>query len=71
MERILTCWTNNHKQPNTNLNFLIICEREISLFEDLKEKVGQERAAGIKDLEFEISQGWSEWFKNCAYLYSL
>jgi hypothetical protein len=45
-----------------NLIFLIIQEKAVSLFEDLKQKAQEEGTANAQDLEFKASHGWFERF---------
>jgi hypothetical protein len=54
-----------------NLSFLIIQEKALSLFKDLKLRAEEESIANSEELEFKASRGWFEKFNNCANLHSL
>jgi hypothetical protein len=46
-----------------NLNFLVIREKAVSLFKDLKLKAEEGSRVNVEDLEFKASHGWFERFK--------
>jgi hypothetical protein len=56
-----------------NLSFLIIQDKAVSLFKDLKLnlKAQEEGVANAEDLEFKASYGSLERFKTCGNLHSL
>jgi hypothetical protein len=71
LERLLTRWINSHIELNMNLSFLIIKEKAVLLFEDLKVKAQKGSIANVEDLEFKASHGWLERFKTRANFHSL
>jgi len=59
----LTRWINSHNQHNMNLNFLVIQEKAVSLFKDLKLKAEEGGRVNVEDLELKANHGWFERFK--------
>jgi hypothetical protein len=69
--RLFTHCIHGHNQRNVNLSFVIIQEKALSLFKDLKLRAEEEGVADVQNPEFKASHGWCERLKTCSNLWSL
>jgi hypothetical protein len=67
MEKLSLIWIENLQQQRMPISLMLIQEKALSLFEDLKRKHG-ERVGGHTSI---ASHGWFQRFKACAKLHNI
>nr|XP_028576556.1 tigger transposable element-derived protein 1-like isoform X1 [Podarcis muralis] len=71
LERLLVQWIDCHGDRGAPLSFLLIQEKALSLFEDLKRKKAEKGDASAVGMGFKASKGWFDRFKRRAYLHNV
>jgi hypothetical protein len=60
LEGLLTHWINSHNHQFMNLSWLVIHEKVLSLFKDLKKNAVEDGETGIKHHEYIVTDDWLE-----------
>ncbi|XP_060124428.1 tigger transposable element-derived protein 1-like isoform X1 [Zootoca vivipara] len=71
LERLLVQWIDCHCDRDAPLSFLLIQEKALSLFEDLKRRKAEKGDASAEGMGFKASKGWFDRFKRRAYLHNV
>ncbi|XP_048867189.1 tigger transposable element-derived protein 1-like isoform X1 [Brienomyrus brachyistius] len=68
LEKHLVEWMGTQANQGIPLSTMLIQQKAMSLFEDLRKKAVEEGDSDAKDLSFKASHGWFERFKNRSML---
>jgi hypothetical protein len=69
LEKLLIHWINSHNECNMLLSF-IIRVKALSVFEDPKKKMKEQKQVWANKVTFKASHGWFEHFKVHSHYHS-